>query len=691
LIAPVVAAGAAEAGLRARGPVAIVVSRFPKITETFILRELDELERRGQAVRLVTLVRERPDVVHPAAVRWLDRLLQVPLLSRELLAANLRRFFAAPGRWSALALRLIAGSWRRPGFALRTLAAFLQGVAVAERLRAEGITHVHGSFATHPATVGWVARELAGIDFSFTVHAHDLYVHQLLLADKIRAARFVRTISAHGAERLRALAPDATARIAVLRLGVPAQLYADALDAAPAGEPPLVVAVAALEEYKGIAVLVDACAELARRGVELRCQAVGQGPLRAALAERIRRAGLAPRFELVGAIDESGVAALLARAAVVVQPSVVARSGQMEGIPVALMEAMAAGKPVVASRLAGIPELVAEGENGWLVPPGDVRALADALEQALADPEEAARRGRAGRERVRAEFDLERATERFLVRLERELPEIDDPGTGALLTAAGVSGRASLRGTEERMDSTVRRWLVSGGTGARELVEKRHRSRPGESAPAPERAAREHALLVELAHALPAGCAVPAALALDVERSAVLMAACAGEPLDHRIRRLRGGPLAQLLEDLRRVGRWLAEYQRLPHSDGERARGTVRTHGDFWPGNLFVSAERIEAIDFEGASIGAPELDVADFLVELRLFFLRPWNASHYRRSALAFLAGWGGDLSPALAVAITRAAEDRRARGAAAAGPLVRILRARALRRLAASGGALS
>ncbi len=165
------------------------------------------------------------------------------------------------------------------------------------------------------------------------------------------------------------------------------------------------LSVGSLQAYKGHRVLVQACAQLRDRGVRLHCRILGGGGLAPALRRQIAALGLHAQVELAGAVTESEVAAALAQADVFVLPSIVAPSGQMEGIPVALMEAMAAGLPVVASRLSGIPELIRDGCDGLLVPPGDAEALAQAV-LGLADAGERRRLGAAAQQRVRAEFEL---------------------------------------------------------------------------------------------------------------------------------------------------------------------------------------------------------------------------------------------------------------------------------------------
>jgi glycosyltransferase involved in cell wall biosynthesis len=172
---------------------------------------------------------------------------------------------------------------------------------------------------------------------------------------------------------------------------------------------------------KGQAVLLEACARLVARGIEVRCDLVGDGPDRGALLRRARRLGLAERVHFHGACPREQVAACLRETDVAVVPSVPTRDGRREGIPVALMEAAASGRPVVASRLSGIPEAIEDGVEGILVAPGDADALADALARLARDPGLRGRLGTAARERMLRDFDLATNARTLAARFRAEL------------------------------------------------------------------------------------------------------------------------------------------------------------------------------------------------------------------------------------------------------------------------------
>lgn len=687
---------------RPRRAAAVLLSRFPLITETFILREVAEMERQGQPVRLVPLLRESGPIRHREAGPWTARALYAPFLSPAIVAANLRALRRSPGRYVGLLGRVVAGNLGSPGFLTRSAVLFPKAVYLAERLRAEGVGHVHAHFATHPALVAYVVSSLTGIPFSVTVHAHDLFVRRAMLGRKLRAASFVRAISRFNRDYLVALEPALAGRVEVIHAGVDLDAYGAV--PAPPELHPLVLCVAALKPYKGLGVLVEAWRRLRDEGVAGRCEVVGEGPERPRLERAIARAGLGESVRLRGALPQHEVAPLVARAALVVQPSVVAPDGQMEGIPVALMEAMASGRAVVASRLSGIPELVEDGASGLLVPPGDAAALASALRSLLEDPARAREMGARGRERVAREFRLADNVAALLERMEAHgLPAHGDLSARlALCPWPALAGRrVGLRRRHERIDSSVAELLVADGREAREAVLKVQKRTAGR--PAAESARHEFETLARLHRCFAsgeAGFGVPRPLHLDGAGGALVMEACRGTPLDALLRegrtsrdRLRR---AALEAAVRRAGRWLRLLQRYtpctpPASEAlaalvrqaredlrslagweltaeeaqtlqrrleglareaePRARRLVGRHGDFWPGNVYVADGLVEVIDFEGFADGLPEEDAAYFLVQLELFCSYPLLRSLRARLRDAFLDGYaeGAPLDPVL------------------------------------------
>ena len=392
-----------------------MVSRFPAVTETFILDELVELRAHGVEVEVLPLFGARGGEVHAAFRELRGRTHYHRTLSWELAAAQLhwlrRRPRALLGAW-AEALRATAPS---PKLLVRAPAVLLKAALLARRVEAMGVTHLHAHWATHPALASWAVRALTGIPYSFTAHAHDLYVDRAMLREKVRDAAFVVTISEFNRRLIdEVCGDDAHGKVHVVRCGV--ELGAPG---GPRRTPPVptFACVASLRPYKGHAVLLDAVALLRARGVTLRVVLVGEGPERRALEARIARHGLGDVVALRGALPHEEIPAILADASAMVLPSVTQPDGQMEGIPVALMEAMAAGVPVISTLLSGIPELVRDGEGGLLVPERDPAALAAAMERLATDPALAARLAVGARRAVERDFDRARNVARLEVLL----------------------------------------------------------------------------------------------------------------------------------------------------------------------------------------------------------------------------------------------------------------------------------
>jgi colanic acid/amylovoran biosynthesis glycosyltransferase len=294
----------------------------------------------------------------------------------------------------------------------------------------EGVEHVHCHFANHPALAGWLIHRLVGIPYSFTAHGSDLHVDRTMLPTKVAEAAFVVTISGDNRNVIEhAAGSRAVGKVEVIHCGVDPAAFEQVERTADG--PLRIVAIGTLHEVKGQAHLIDACRRLAERGIDFTCRFIGEGPDRDALAARIERSGLTDRVQLVGRMTSDGVAAELAAADVLVAPSVPTRGGKREGIPVVLMEAMATGLPVVASRLSGIPELVTDGVDGLLVPPGDDEALAQALERLAADRALRRRLGGAGRATVLRDFDVDRNAAALAARFATSAGHQPDPEKAA--------------------------------------------------------------------------------------------------------------------------------------------------------------------------------------------------------------------------------------------------------------------
>jgi glycosyltransferase involved in cell wall biosynthesis len=336
-----------------------------------------------------------------------------------------------------LRIARIARTAREEGAPLRLVAL---AAGLARRARAEGWHHFHGSFATFPAWTAWAAATLADLPFSFTGHAYDLQYPRPWLSRLIGEASFVRAISREGASRLGALVARAgdRDRVRVGYLGVDVERFRPGGTRAPG--PPEIVAIARLFPKKGLEILIEAAAELARGPRPFRVRVLGDGPLRADLEARVRALGVQDRVRLEGTVSRAGAARALAGATLFALPCTVVGGVCQDGLPVAILEAMAAGLPVVTTPVGGISEAIVSGENGRLVQPEDSRALRLAIAELLDDPALRARLGAAARKTVLRRFQLRDSAARLAAWI-ADAPPPPRPGKAA--RAAWRSASAS--------------------------------------------------------------------------------------------------------------------------------------------------------------------------------------------------------------------------------------------------------
>jgi colanic acid/amylovoran biosynthesis glycosyltransferase len=396
---------AAMAGDGSAPRVAYVMSRFPKLTETFVLGEIVAVRALGLRVSIYPILRERQAVVQPEAVPLMAQAHYLPFLSRAILRANLRALRRSPRRYLGTLAAVARGTFGSANYFFGGLTIFPKVVRMAELMQAEGIEHVHCHFSNHPALAGFVIHRLTGIPYSFTAHGSDLHRDRHMLCPKVREAAFVVAISDYNRRLIEAeCGPRAAGHVRVIHTGIDVGAFKPAVrtpDGALA-----ILCIGTLHEVKGQAFLIDACRRLRDSGVPFVCRLVGEGPDREALARRIRDAGLGDMVHLMGPRTREEIRGLLAQSDVLVAPSVPTADGRREGIPVVLMEAMGCGLPVVASRISGIPELVSDGESGFLVPPRDAAGIAEALGRLHADPGLRSALGAAGRQTVEQRFDM---------------------------------------------------------------------------------------------------------------------------------------------------------------------------------------------------------------------------------------------------------------------------------------------
>jgi glycosyltransferase involved in cell wall biosynthesis len=398
--------------------IAYLINQYPKVSHSFIRREILALERRGFDVMRISLrgwddeLVDTEDIAERARTRYVLR-----DGAAALLLAACRMLITRPGRL----LQAIGLAWRMGRRAERSLPFHIIYLAEACRivtwLDAQGVQHLHAHFGTNSAEVAMLAHALGGPRWSFTVHGPEEFDKpQLLhLAEKVRDAAFVVAISSYGRSQLYRLVEHTHwTKIHIVHCGLDAAFLTAPPTAVP--EAARLVCVGRLCEQKGQLLLLDAASRLAADGRTFELVLAGDGELRADIEALIAHHKLERYVRITGWISSDQVREEILAARALVLPSFA------EGLPVVIMEAMALQRPVISTYVAGIPELVRPGEDGWLVPAGDTDALLSAIRSCLDAPLTAGNSmGQASRVRVLERHDVEKETAKLAQLVQQSL------------------------------------------------------------------------------------------------------------------------------------------------------------------------------------------------------------------------------------------------------------------------------
>ena len=379
---------------------AYLFERFPSFGQTFCYREVAELARQGINPPIFSIRNPKDEPPQDWDQRIVERVHYLP--DEEQLVREVRRA-SKKGKLTGEVIAALDEWGRRTDF-LR----LYQGVYIGLRLQKMGVRHVHAHFAGMAARTAFWVDKFFPITFSFTAHANDIFAprnFEIGLDKLVDAARVILTETDYGAEFLRERFPDCADRIHRIYNGLN---LAEFRRADFSFTPPLIVAIGRLIAKKGFADLIRACRLLMERGKLFRCEIIGEGPLEEELHKQIVQLDLQDRVGLPGAKPQHEIREHLAAGSAFVLPSVVDPDGGMDNLPTVIMEAMAAGLPVISTAIGGIPEMVIENETGFLVPPGDIVALARAIERLFDEIDLARQLGERGFERAKELFSIEK-------------------------------------------------------------------------------------------------------------------------------------------------------------------------------------------------------------------------------------------------------------------------------------------
>jgi glycosyltransferase involved in cell wall biosynthesis len=395
--------------------VGFVLKRYPRYSETFVVREILAHEEAGLSIEIFSM--RPPDDAYfqdlISRVRAPANYLYMPaegLLPESLAGATL----TAAHFWKAIA----EGSAELPGLPARLEEVqeaeardVYQGLQLARAVRRKNIHHLHAPFASDAATIARLASHFSGVPYSFTARAKDIFHEDVQPEDlrrKMRDAIGVVTVSDYHLNYLRQTYGPLAAKVQRIYNGLNLEEYAFQ---SPLDRPPVILAVGRLIEKKGFGDLIDACSILVRRSGTFECRIIGTGKLHIELAEQIRRLDLESRVHLVGPLRQAEVVREMQNAAVLAAPCIVANDGDRDGLPNVIQEALALGLPVVATDVTGIPEVIQPGKTGLRVPQRDPEALAASIAQLLEDSALRVRLATEGRRLIEVEFDIRRNTQ----------------------------------------------------------------------------------------------------------------------------------------------------------------------------------------------------------------------------------------------------------------------------------------
>src|SRR5437764_2589300 len=378
-------------------------SRYPVISQTFCDAEMLALERRGLKLEIGSIYPPLTSLRHEHI-----SCLRAPIhyaTPQEILRISEKNAEMA-GRWPG---DLVEQHERRYGPGVKAGLRARNALYFADFFARNDVDHVHVHFANRAAHTALFLKEISGIPFSVTAHGQD-FMKDLgsddLLREICAAAEFVAAETDYSRDLLCQRCPDSAAKIHRVYNGIDVERFpAPAL--AAMNHVPRIISVGRVVEFKGFEHLIHACAELARRGFDFSCDIIGDGPLRDMLRLKVNSLNLSSRINLLGSLSQEAVLEKLQTADIFALASVTDSEGASDVFPTVIVEAMASARPVVSTRLAGIPELMIDGETGLLVSPADTTALTEALQKLLCDRELRVRYGCAGRARIERHFRIE--------------------------------------------------------------------------------------------------------------------------------------------------------------------------------------------------------------------------------------------------------------------------------------------
>ena len=414
-----------------------LVEPFPVLSQTYIQREIIEMLRDEDLdVRVINF--QKGDENIPLPSELISKILHIGSPGRlEVLKSNSFMFLRSTIKYLGLVSLILFGKHNRLVQKSKDLASLRFGVWLSTEIRNLEIDHIHAHWATRSTTIALVLSKFLGIPFSFTAHAHDIYLKPMLLKEKIAAAKAVATCTNFNRNYLaNSVSPGDREKIFTVYHGVDFKTLR--FGRKKVNKVPVVLAVGRLVAFKGFTYLVDALDLVKKQGGNFKAAIIGGGPEFENLESRIKEKNLAGNIELLGELPFEEVRKYFEEADIFVAPSIMTSEKAFDGLPNVLIEAMASKTPVVATSVSGIPEAIKNGENGLLVEEKDPKALSEAIQVLLKDEKLRRDFGEAGYMKALKMFDIEKNVKR-LKQVILEDKDCKDGGKGRPLPTAQIN------------------------------------------------------------------------------------------------------------------------------------------------------------------------------------------------------------------------------------------------------------
>ncbi|ENZ03171.1 hypothetical protein HMPREF1092_00357 [Clostridium thermobutyricum] len=396
-----------------------IVSVFPSTSATFVLNEIIMLKKNNFNIKVISLKRPNNEVIQSGVEDFLDNIIYVPNVKDglkeiiKLIIYNLKYLIKNPIKY-----------FKNLNVALKTKSKnviydFYRAVYLSQHLNIDDIDHIHSQFAHSPTNIAYFLNVLTNKKYSFTCHAVDIFVekNRVLIEKQLENASFAITISRYNIEYIKNIIfnKKLVNKFEIVRCGIDYNNLKKIEDGNIKSKNNVkIFSVGRFVEKKGFDFLIESLKNIDRKKIDFECIIVGDGPLYNGINEKIINYGLEDKIILLGAVNSKVVKENLVNSDIFILPCVIAENGDMDGIPVSLMEAMSYEVPTISTKVSGIPELITSHKNGILVEPKDIKGLEEAIEFLIKNPEKRIEYGKNARKKIIDEFGLEENTNKLV-------------------------------------------------------------------------------------------------------------------------------------------------------------------------------------------------------------------------------------------------------------------------------------